>query len=550
MKRRKQLFQQVAVLLENFDCTNLGLKWFDIPFELSFPTHDEITFGFGPCSQLLPCSLQCSGKGGWKDDYEAEIEYSLIAVLTEPSSIPFLNSRIAKKVAISPFLTFDPRLIQLIMHTDERKWKSHVGAKPVEYEIEVGSMVFGPNDTLKFSYRILVNSQFARCGIRVRRVQFILKEYHWIGEDRCCVKDDQHDWGHGRPFRVRGQRELCRWSQVEFPPSEPPSPKDHDLAYPSTENGKYDGLAIFNRKFPGSDGIYVERSGVLQIPSLEDFNPSTARPLPPANDHICRYERPRKAFVAIRHTITCMIEMRGSDTISIEAGCYLAGVGLRDCVKMLNTDSDVLPTLDYQKMSGISELDHWVPHYYDNQDLKVQEGDSFHAAKDFPRDGALDPDAIEVTPKVESLQEKIISKIVLEPAFNENALAPQKRLVIETGAAGGSKGDFSDEASISTKETHKSYNSTAASRVLVSPLDNYLEEEAQDFPAELPPDYYHDDSSVAPRLRYPLRNTANLEVLDLTLRYNLKETKAATKPDRFDLEDAIFEAMDSTFFEM
>jgi hypothetical protein len=547
MKRTKLLFQEFAVLLQNFDCSRLDTKWFDVPFELQFPCHDEIPFGFGPSSQLLPCSLKCSGKGGWKDDYEAKIGYCLKAVLTLPSTIPFLNAEIVEEVAIAPFLIWDPRLMALIMHTDERIWKSHVGAKPIEYEIEVGSMVFGPNDVLKFSYRMLVNSQFARCGIRIRKVQFILKEYHWIGEDRCCVKDDQHDWAHGRPFRVRGQRELCRWAQIEYPPPEPSSPVDPNISYPTTTLEKYDGLAIFNRKFPGNDGIYVERSGELEIPDLKDFNPSTARPLQPVNDNVCDYLRPRKAFVSIRHTITCVIEMRGADTISIESGCYLAGISAKDCFKLLDTDPSVVPTLDYQKFSGISELDHWVPEYCTDVDNYTKEEDSFYTANDLSRDDCLsvaDPDSIEILPRNNTKLDIRKLKVTIDSKNTSDSASPSY-LTAETGSMSGN--ESIEKISVSTRETRKP--SDASMRpIIVSPFQTPLSATIDDeIPSCPPPDYYTNETLREPRLRYPARNfaNANTEILDLTPNENVSTVAAD-----FNLKDRIADAMDSTFFEI
>ena len=182
--------------------------------------HEPITAGFGPCFQLLPNSGMVEGKSNYHD-YKAFTEYEISCTLSTPSSMPMLSSKIRTTFPIQQFTVYDPRLIPLIMNAEERRWKSHIGAEPIEYDIEVGNGMFGPLDSFNFAYRILVNGQYARRGVRIRKITFTLKETHSIGEDRCCDQDDSKtNWRHSKPMRVRGTREILKWSQIEYPTPE------------------------------------------------------------------------------------------------------------------------------------------------------------------------------------------------------------------------------------------------------------------------------------------------------------------------------------------
>ncbi len=100
---------------------------------------------------------------------------------------------------------------------------------------------------------------------------------------------------------------------------------------------------------------------------MKDFHPSTPNFVYPSDDHICRNIRPRKAYISVRHAICVHIEIKGADSISIEAGCYLAAVGKLDCQNLLKTDIDIVPSLDYNKITGGIEV--WVPEYTETSDL-------------------------------------------------------------------------------------------------------------------------------------------------------------------------------------
>ncbi|KAJ3323596.1 hypothetical protein HDV06_001620 [Boothiomyces sp. JEL0866] len=368
--RIKTLFLESVCLLDDFTLDPTG-SYLDIPFVLTVPHHDPITPGFGPCSQLFPPSSTVLGGSGLSK-YTGKTYYTVTAQLAKPSSFPWINNIIKTEVRLSPFHVYDPRLIPLLLHPEERRWKSHVGASPLEYDIEVGSSVYGPGDKIKFAYRMLVNNEAAQRGVRILRVNFVLKEVHTVGEDRCCARDDLDFpiWGHGRPTRVRGSTEIVRWHRTEYSPSAESNPEYEQYFRNISRSGKYDGLAIPDRVYPKGDGIYAEHEAFIQLPSSGGFVPTTARPIIPSDDHICKEIRPRAAFVQVRHVISVSIELRFADRITIDGGCYLADVGKSDCEIMLEREVEIMPTLDYNKVIG---LEVWVPEYQERDEyLKDQ----------------------------------------------------------------------------------------------------------------------------------------------------------------------------------
>ncbi|KAJ2991999.1 hypothetical protein HDV02_003359 [Globomyces sp. JEL0801] len=266
--------------------------------------------------------------------------------------------------------------------SQERHWKSHVGAVPIEYDIVVGASVYGPDDQIRFGYRMLVNDDYARIqGVRISNVTFTLKETHIVGEDRCCVQDDYpNTWSHDRPSRIKGVTEILKWSQSEYSSLSRLSPQrkrtiirrsDGEIATPADSDSsdlveKAATLTIPEDRDVTGDGIYVEREVYIQLPGVGGFSPTTARPIIPSDDHICHQIRPRQAFLQVRHTISVTIDLFGADSICIEAGCYLFNIGKVECERLLEHEQDIVPTLDYNKVVGPLEV--WVPEYQEKED--------------------------------------------------------------------------------------------------------------------------------------------------------------------------------------
>ncbi|KAI8897621.1 hypothetical protein BC833DRAFT_592960 [Globomyces pollinis-pini] len=378
--RSKTLFEESYCLIDTLELEGVN-NFIDIPFEIAIPGHDPITNGFGPCSQLLPPSTRVYGYK-YGSTYMTNISYTLSASFTKPSSFPWIPSVIKKDITLSPFFVYDPRLIPLLLHPEERHWKSHVGAVPIEYDIVVGASVYGPDDQIRFGYRMLVNDDYARIqGVRISNVTFTLKETHIVGEDRCCVQDDYpNTWSHDRPSRIKGVTEILKWSQSEYSSLSRLSPQrkrtiirrsDGEIATPADSDSsdlveKAATLTIPEDRDVTGDGIYVEREVYIQLPGVGGFSPTTARPIIPSDDHICHQIRPRQAFLQVRHTISVTIDLFGADSICIEAGCYLFNIGKVECERLLEHEQDIVPTLDYNKVVGPLEV--WVPEYQEKED--------------------------------------------------------------------------------------------------------------------------------------------------------------------------------------
>jgi hypothetical protein len=148
------------------------------------PLHDPVTQGFGPCwqvffsvfdLQLLPSACVVYGRNGYHS-FRGEGYYLLSCLLSSPSSIPWVSITKKEQIKIRPFPIWDPRLIPILLYPEERRWKSHIGAIPLEYDIGISNGVFGPNDVVDFSYRMLVNGENARRGVRIKQITFTLRE--------------------------------------------------------------------------------------------------------------------------------------------------------------------------------------------------------------------------------------------------------------------------------------------------------------------------------------------------------------------------------------
>ncbi|KAJ3254956.1 hypothetical protein HK104_007182, partial [Borealophlyctis nickersoniae] len=153
------------------------------------------------------------------DTYEGHTVYEITAELVEqPSAFSlFRGTPRRATVALTPFRVYDPRLVPGLLHHDIRRWRSAPGATPCEYDLEVGATVMGPNDHLRFAYRIIVASESARKGVRLKKVTLTLREHHTVGEARCG--DGSNELPTDRKgVRVRGTIELLKWEQAETAP--------------------------------------------------------------------------------------------------------------------------------------------------------------------------------------------------------------------------------------------------------------------------------------------------------------------------------------------
>jgi hypothetical protein len=360
--RTKILYSQEFVLLQDIELEHL--EYFDVPFEVQIQLHDPISNGFGPCSELLAGSTSIVGGDNYKQ-YSAKVYYTVKSKLKLTTPIPFYYS-IQEAVVNVPLKVYDPRLLCGMLNPEQRIWKSHVGQAPLEYDIFINSCVYGPKDVLELSYMLMIDDKYAQKGVRVQRVSLIIKEIHIVGEGRCCRRDDDPSlWYHGSPIRVRGSKEILNWSTVEYPPPDNPYPRQKIARFSSS--GKYHGLAT-NPQYSTSDGIYVKRTVKITMPDLSKFTPSTGRIIYPPDDYICKNLNPRDSFLQVRHVVQVSVELKYGETFTVDAIVYMSSISKERCQFLLQTEGEVVPTLDYEKVVG---LDAWVPEYKEKDPLSI-----------------------------------------------------------------------------------------------------------------------------------------------------------------------------------
>ncbi|KAJ3052037.1 hypothetical protein HK097_006969 [Rhizophlyctis rosea] len=449
-----------------------GTALIEIPFDIPIPDPEPPpapTPGSGPSNHLLPPSIAIVGRA-LTDTYEGHVQFQLIAELIEQPSIFFPIRPSPRRVTLSlhPFRVYDPKLLPGLLHPDIRRWRSAPGATPVEYDIEVGSIVMGPSDPLRFAYRIAVAADAARKGVRLKKVTLTLREHHTVGEQRC-----HEGLIERKGVRVRGVAEILRWEQVELPPEmEAGSMELRELrprgktAAMLSHAGAWGGMDTISSAPPaplprpgngggGGDGLYVESEVTLRLPSVGGFSPTTPRmttrpTLPPDN-------QPLPALVEIRHTLQVTIEFAtGADKLVMESACVLAAVGRDDCMRILDDSPHLVPTLDYDKIVG-GEV--WVPEYR-HRDEWMEE---------WPK---LDAEALEAI------------KIAVEAELAEKREREQADARVAAELAGGGGGEEPSGESSGGLRASGNDNSTSGADADADANDVVREEQPGTTPAE------------------------------------------------------------------
>ncbi|KAI8804358.1 hypothetical protein BJ742DRAFT_453673 [Cladochytrium replicatum] len=378
----------------------------EIPFEILLPesvpdpqaTAAQTSMRLNPPSYYFRGVHPVTGQ-----NYESRMVYELTAELVEP---PEYGGFVVPKpkvstIELSPWVSFDPRLIPRIMFPDAKRWRSAPESSPVEYDIEISSIVLGPSDTLKFNYRIAIARDVAREGVRIKRVRLVMREHHYVGDTRGIY--------------VRGVRELFRWVGEEVRPQESdgsyelaefrPSgkegilrarlkpaeidPADFIQAEPSHAGGSGsdsrrddDGQRIHRggtlrgvgswlsspstlarSGAGGGDGLYAEEEVLIKIPPRGSFTPTLNKP-------VDAYRTPLHltppAHVEVKHSMQVVIELTDTSPVHLECGCILASVGQDDCIRVLEETPEIMPRLDYDKVTGGEA---WIPAYAKNDPL-------------------------------------------------------------------------------------------------------------------------------------------------------------------------------------
>lgn len=346
--RENILFRQNTLLLQDTLVGDVhGV--IDIPFEDSFPTHEPISAGFGPCNELLPTSFNFAaahGSGSASYTIEATLEYE-----SDHSILPRMFSRPLKSIVeLDRFIVYDKRTIAALISQDCKVFKSAPGSHPVQYDIRFNGIYMGPSMPFNIAYRMLVNEREARRGIRIRSISFTIFEVQIVGEGRCCRLDDDPDdyWHH--PFRKRGVREIMNWEHyTQWERSHPVYRK-----FGEKEAGLYD----VDDDAP-NNGIFCKGSALLHTPAERDFVPTTPKMYIPPDDHICK-GNVRPLLIQIRHSIRITIRLIGGENLLLETGCYMLPFTLKKCHNLIEQEPLIMPTIDYEKEIG---LEVWVPAY-------------------------------------------------------------------------------------------------------------------------------------------------------------------------------------------
>ncbi|KAI8914795.1 hypothetical protein DFJ77DRAFT_34609 [Powellomyces hirtus] len=380
-KREHILLHQTVSLLAEPESVPLGTV-IEIPFDIPLPPDpDPNTLpppppGTNASPHLLPPSMCFFGSN--INSYQGRVVYEVVATLTEVAStalgfIPLSPTVHSATTSLNPFCVYDPRLLPTLLHPDIRRWRSAPGAIPVEYDIEVGAMAMGPGDTLRFAYRIVVASDSARKGVRVKKISLALREHHVVGEQTCHGRaENSEDPIERSGAKVKGMVELLRWEQAEESPETSNSTFELSTMR-SPDRRVHMGLSAGGKSpLPrpgficrGGDGLYAESETSLKIPDVGSFAPTTAKitqppPVPPDGESL-------PAHVEVRHSLQVTIEFIGADKLVMESGCVLSSVGREDCGKLLDHDPEIAPALDYDKIVGGADV--WVPEYTEEDEL-------------------------------------------------------------------------------------------------------------------------------------------------------------------------------------
>ncbi|RKP00231.1 hypothetical protein CXG81DRAFT_19787 [Caulochytrium protostelioides] len=402
----------------------------DIPFEFEWPdAHASVS---SAVPRLHPASGRVVGRAHQMYPYNAAIRYEVAVEYVEtrlvdkvyaalfgapPDAIAAAAAaqRVPTRVAASlhPFDVYDPRTVPALLLPQPRHWRSAPDAEPAEYDVELEGTTFGPGDVLHFGYRIAV-APMARGGggggggsgrdagtprppVRIRRVVFVLREHHLVGE--------ANGESVGRyPRRARGSRELLRWQQEEGPvvppldgrrgagaadaraagrggppaeavelaemagtPSRRPSPRlpsaPRDAAKRAAAQARPSwgwGSGGYSWRQSGSGGgVYAETDVALHIPDRDAFVPTTARP-GDASLLSLPLRGPMPALVDVKHSVQITLHFDHADPVVLECGVTLTSVSRSDCLALLDADPERVPPLDYDRIVGSAG---WVPAY-------------------------------------------------------------------------------------------------------------------------------------------------------------------------------------------
>lgn len=202
----------------------------DLPFAFELPPDleyfdQEISDRIISPGLLLPPPLSINGISKHGYPWTAKINYEIIATIKIPGKV--FKNWITEKTCtseIKPFLVYDPRLVPHLLHPEGRRWRS-APASVIEYDIEVGNTVIGPNDILNFGYRLQVPFDASKKGIRIKQIDFVLIQTIILGRvvykrmaDMEC--DDIHLVERNIYKTIRSSEDVLKWEENQYVPPE------------------------------------------------------------------------------------------------------------------------------------------------------------------------------------------------------------------------------------------------------------------------------------------------------------------------------------------
>lgn len=217
----------------------------DMPFAFNlppdFPYDQEISDSIISPGLLLPPPICLNGMDIHGYPWSANIQYQIEAKIIIPGKIfKYWIRENTYTCEINPFLVYDPRLIPHLLHPEVKRWRS-APASIIEYDVEVGNTVLGPNDFLNFGYRLQVPFDASKKGIRIKQIDLVLIQTIILG--RIVYKhiaelgsEDVHLVDRHVYKTTKSSQDVLKWEEIQYVPLE--------------SNDNYELREISSRSFP------------------------------------------------------------------------------------------------------------------------------------------------------------------------------------------------------------------------------------------------------------------------------------------------------------
>lgn len=346
-------------------------KVVDLPFEILLPGPRDT----GESREYLPPTFVVGGMSavGYGHQYECAVRYTLSAKMAgEQVSSDGVSSGqvplVSDPVEI-PLVLYNPAHLMSLMWPEARRWRSLPGMNILDYDIELGYVAMGPGDPLRLVYNMRLTDHAVKKNIRIKKVLFMLRETHAIGE---CYTDCGSTTEHCK-VRVKNTITLINFplKASDFKSSKR-RPHKRYADYPDGEGSS--GLLFPSKGFsPGSEnywdnGISLFSRNILHVPARGKSTPCTGEKYLNLSNYKRRGVSPH---IDISHTLQVTVEFSGAESITMRGSCNIFPVGRADYSPLFNTSPEVFPTPDYEKVVG---CECWVPSYADTGETHYSTG--------------------------------------------------------------------------------------------------------------------------------------------------------------------------------